>query len=1138
MRVSLSRKCLQVVHPKACFIKRTIFFNVLVACWALVQALNVFPQSSGPATATSGGTVAGHVRGPRGVVVPGATVQLIETQTGQRKETWTDESGNYTLTRVSPGTYKLQVSLVGFRTDVREPVPVGAGKSLKVNVALVMVLPEESAASGEQRPAGPASLESLPSEVRERLRNLATARAAGGGAGDEAGGSAGNVRFSENGASSGQTQADASDTAGAADPNLSDSSSSNANSFLLSGSVNRAPTPGDQEGQWRDRTEEFRHTRESQGAPGFGGGGGSEGGAMFWAGRGNARRLQVNRLRGNVSERYSNSALDAHPYPLNVTQSPRIAYYRERVGVALGGPLTIPKIYHRPDKTSFFFHYNLQRSRSPFDSFATVPTPAERLGNFSQSVIASGPLAGKVPTIYDPQSNPLGPRQPFEGNAILPFRLNRAALGLLKYIPLPNLPGAVQNFHLQEALPSDNDRVQGRVGHQISDKDNLTVFYSFNFSQSESVGNFPGLTRNISVRSQNLNLGETHTFTPHTVNTWLFNFNRQRTSTLNPFAFQQNIAGELKIQGISQDPRDWGLPIVAFTNFTGLNDAIPSLVRNQTFRLSDFLLVSRGKHNVRLGGELRRVQLNTLTDPDARGTFTFSGFTTSDFTPQGFPVPGTGLDFADFLLGLPQVTSARFGTSANYLRSQVYSGFVQDDWRATARLTLNLGLRYEYFQPFTEKYGHLSDLAIGPHFSSVAVVTGQSPGSLPASLLQSDKNNFGPRVGLAFRPWTKHHFVLRAGYGIFYDSSIYQRLTPNLANQPPFAEASTLITTPNQVLTLEKGFPEIAPGIARNTYAVDPGFRAPYGQTWNFTIEDEIARNLIFSIGYVGTKGTKLDLLLAPNRALSSSGLPTGSQFRNALQFKYETSGAASIYQGLQVGLRRQFHHGFSMSANYTFSKSIDDASSVGGAGNTVAQNYLDLQAERGLSVFDVRHRLNLNHTYEFPFGEQHRFLNHGGRLAQILGDWQISGNAQLQSGTPFTARVLGNLSNNSGIGAYGSQRADSTGESVSLPMPEQSTLRYFNTGAFTLPLPGQFGDAGRNTIPGPRSIEFNMSLGRFVTLSQERGVRADFRVEANNIFNTPSYNGLATVVNATDFGRVTSVQGMRTLDFSLRLRF
>jgi len=240
----------------------------------------------------------------------------------------------------------------------------------------------------------------------------------------------------------------------------------------------------------------------------------------------------------------------------------------------------------------------------------------------------------------------------------------------------------------------------------------------------------------------------------------------------------------------------------------------------------------------------------------------------------------------------------------------------------------------------------------------------------------------------------------------------------------------------------------------------------------------------------------------------------------------------------LQVGLRRQFHGGFSMSGDYVFSKSIDNAASVGGAGRTVAQDPLDLAAERGLSVFDVRHRLTLNHMYELPFGDRQPFLNHGGALGRILGNWQISGRATLQSGTPFTARVLGNASNNSGTGAGFSERADATGLPIGLPAAERTTLAYFNTEAFTLPAPGEFGDAGRNTIPGPRMIVFNMSLGRRVTFSQEKGIRGDFRVEANNIFNTPGFSGLATVVNATDFGRVTSVREMRSLEFSLRLRF
>ena len=844
----------------------------------------------------------------------------------------------------------------------------------------------------------------------------------------------------------------------------------------------------------------------------------------------------MNRLRGNFSEQYTNSAFDAHPYPLNVAQSPQVPSYSERFGATIGGPLVIPKIYNGGNKTSFFVSYQLQRTKSPFDSFATVPTAAERGGDFSQAQTT----AGTVPIIYDPSSNAAGPRTPFPGNGIPTVRMDKAALGLLQYIPLPNLPGSVQNFHLQESLPNDNDRVMGRIGHQFSAKDSINGMYFFNSARRQSVSTFPTLTSTTSIRGQNLNLTEIHTLGPRTVNTLTVNFSRQRNSTLVPFAFKQDIAGELGIQGISTDPMDWGLPITQFTNFGALNEVIPSLTRNQTFRMVDIFLRNVGKHNIRMGGELRRLQVNTLTAPDARGTFTFSGYTTSDFTPNGLPVPNTGFDMADFLLGLPQTTSVRFGDNSNYFRSWVYSGFFQDDWRVAAHLTINYGLRYEYFAPFTEKYGHLADLTFAPGFSSAAVITGQNPGTLPNSLLRGDANNLAPRVGLAYRPWSQHTLVLRAGYGIFYDGGIYSRIFSNMASQPPFAQASTLVTTAKNVLTLENGFPQLGSNILRNTYAVDPNFHTPYAQTWNFSIEDEIARNLILSLGYVGTKGTRLDLLLAPNQSAPGSPLTSGQQvaLQNALAFTYETSGAASIYHGLQVGLRRQFHSGFSMSGTYTYSKSIDDAGSVGGAGRTVVQNYLDVQAERALSSFDMRHRLAINHTYELPFGERRRWLHQGGLLARAFGNWQISGITTIHSGNPYTARVLGNLSNRGGTAAISNLRANATGLPVELPRSQRTTQEFFNTAAFSLPAPGEFGGAGRNTITGPGTVNFNMSLDKLMTISRERGIRADFRIESDNIFNTPTFAGLATVVNGQGFGRVTSVGAMRAVTFSLRVRF
>jgi outer membrane receptor protein involved in Fe transport len=229
--------------------------------------------------------------------------------------------------------------------------------------------------------------------------------------------------------------------------------------------------------------------------------------------------------------------------------------------------------------------------------------------------------------------------------------------------------------------------------------------YYLTSTHTDSVSSFPAFTSRTSVRQQNVTLNESHTFAPQMVNTLLFNFNRSRTFLTNPFANTENVAAELGITGVSEDPLNWGVPGVSFTNFGALNLAIPSLTRNQTTRAVDTMLVNRGKHNVRFGGEVRRVQVNTFTDPNARGTFTFTGYVTSDFTATGQPVPATGLDFADFLLGLPYSTSVRYGTSANYLRAWYGAGFAQDDWRVNSKFTILAGLRYEYFQPFAESMG-------------------------------------------------------------------------------------------------------------------------------------------------------------------------------------------------------------------------------------------------------------------------------------------------------------------------------------------------------------------------------------------------------------------------------------------------
>ncbi|HEV2417139.1 MAG TPA: carboxypeptidase regulatory-like domain-containing protein [Terriglobia bacterium] len=1141
-------------------------------------------QSPPPDT---GGTITGKVSGPGGVLVPGARIILFNPQTRTRKETWSDTSGNYVFSDVPPGQYRVVIVLVGFRPSILGPVTVTTGKPSDLNATLALAMPGEPStfgrsmggqmAGGSGRAAqygqygrnSQSSQGSRPGQsgAQGRGSNQAMNRAGAGtgsanpanpaGAGslssilaDATGSGNGadstSLRFSGNGASGGagaQGQGNDQTDMGAGGDSGGGSAGAG-NSFLLSGQTVDATAPAMRRGGGR---RVFimgggpgggpEGTPFDRGGGGFGGRGG--GGMVFFFGGG--RNPRANRIRGNMVDTYTNSALDAAPFTPNTPSQQKAAFYNERIGINFGGPLNIPKIYNGGNKTNFFVSYNTSRSTQPNNLLGSVPTQAERNGDFSQTVIASGPFAGTVPSIFEPSITP-GARTPFPNNQIPTSMINSAASGLLSYIPLPNLPGETQNYHTQLSLPNNNQFFMGRVGQQFSAKDNLAVFYYYGSANSTGVATFPDITSTDTSRNQDLSLTETHNFGPRMVNTVAANFNRTRGFTTNLFAFKQNIAGELGILGISANPMDWGLPSIGFTNFSSLGDATPSLSRNQTLRFSDFVFYNRGKHNIQMGGDISKIQLNSLSNQDAEGNFSFTGYGTSDFTPQGAPVAGTGYDFADFLLGVPQTTSERFGIPANYLRSSRYDFYGQDDWRTTDHLTLNLGGRWEYAAPFTEKYGHLSDLAIGEGFSTVGVVTGQQPGNLPSSLLRGHASNVTPRIGIAYRPWIAHSLVLRAGYSVYYDESIYQQLVRNLVNQAPFATTSTLVTSPGQPLTLQNGFPAISAGTARNTFAVDPNLRTPYAQSWNLMLEQDLTQTYILSVAYIGTRGTHLNLLEAPDVTISSTGQPL---IANALPFEYDTSGASSLYNGLRVSLRHFSRRDFSFFLNYTYSKSEDNASSVGGtasaggSGGGVVQNPFNLRAEWALSGFNDTHSLRAFTRYQLPFGDRKHFLNHGGTLARVLGNWALSDNTSFSSGTPLTAFVTGNLSNNAGnLAPFGGLRANATGLPVSLTGGQQSTLEYFNTAAFGLPAAGEYGNAGRNTIPGPPSLNFNVSVDKTITISREKGMTADFRVGSSNTFNIVNLSGLSTTLNGNDFGRVNEAGNMRTVTFSLRFRF
>ena len=457
-----------------------------------------------------------------------------------------------------------------------------------------------------------------------------------------------------------------------------------------------------------------------------------------------------------------------------------------------------------------------------------------------------------------------------------------------------------------------------------------------------------------------------------------------------------------------------------------------------------------------------------MTDPNGRGTFSFTGEATSALT-GGAVQSGTGYDLADSA-GYPQSSSIRYGNSANYFLENQWTGYAQDEWKARSNLTLILGLRYEYFSPWAEKYGHMANLDIGPDFSAVSVVTPTTPGlytgAFPSGLINPDHHNWAPRVALAWKvPWTTKSTLVRAGYGIYYNEQAYISLAQQLAQQPPFATSNAINTSPANVLTLAKGFLTTAPQEITNTFAVDRYYRPPYAGTWNFSIEHDFSQGFFVEAAYLGTKGTRLDVRILPNQAPPGSPLAFDrTQLGNAVGFTYDEPVGNSIFNALQLRAVRRFNHGLSFNTYYQFAKSIDDSSTFGGAGNTVAQNWQDISAERGLSSFDVRHELNTTFVYTSPVGAPGSRISPDGKLGRFLKDWQLSGGVTAQTGNPLTARVLGNTAQLAQTGGIGSGRAEVTG------LPIDSGPGFFNLLAFTAVIPpGEYGDAGTQYHSRPR---------------------------------------------------------------------
>jgi trimeric autotransporter adhesin len=392
-------------------------------------------------------------------------------------------------------------------------------------------------------------------------------------------------------------------------------------------------------------------------------------------------------------------------------------------------------------------------------------------------------------------------------------------------------------------------------------------------------------------------------------------------------------------------------------------------------------------------------------------------------------------------------------------------------------------------------------------------------GTLPASLVNGSYNNFSPRIGLAWRPPFSKTMTVRSGYSVMYNGAVYNRFASSMASQPPFAQAETLQSSATQLLTLQNGFPVTSANTLRNTIAIDPNYKLAYAQVWTLSVDGTGPHGIILGATYTGTKGTHLDTLL-------------GFSSPNAQGFTYDTAAANSIYQALRLRMVGRMSRNLRFGVNYALGKSIDDASSIGGGQQIIAQNSFDLAAERGLSSFDIRHQLSANYSYDLPFGERQRFAR-SGWTSSVLSDFTVLGTFNAHTGLPFSPRAFDPACQI--IPGVYSERANLTGD----PNLSAGTVQqFFNTAAFAVPTGTCIGNAGRNIIEGPGTFTMGMSLSKNIRLDRDGQRRLTLRWDVTNLTNNANFTGISTVVNSATFGRVTGVSGMRTMAFHARVNF
>ena len=1076
------------------------------------------------------GSIRGTVTDPSGAVVEGATVSARQSETGLTRSTSTDRAGIYRLLELPVGHYRLQVERNGFQTYLQQGITLSVNETATIPVSLKIGTASETVELTADANLIESSVTNLGTVVSEREvldlplngRNFTQLGLLQPGVVPltpglkEAGGS---LREGQAYAVNGQR------------PESNNFLIDGANNFngVDGGFVLKPPV---------DAVTEFRILTHNANA---------EFGRSLGSTTNIITRSGTNQIHGALWEFFRNDVFDATNFFAARTEPLK----QNQFGASLGGPV-------RKDKTFLFGFYEGFRNHQGTTQSSTVPSVAERLGDFS-AVCKAGFTHGFC---NDPNQQLFNVflNKPYPNNQLTD--INPLSTGLLSLFPLPNSGSNLFNF--TQVVTQDYDQFGIRLDHYLSVSDVLNFRYMFNdgtqFNPIPTSGaSVPGFPVGQDQRAQNFVVQETHTFNPSLVSVLRFSYLRnkflygERTNHTTPASLGFNYDPSLDLAV--------GPPFIQVNGYTTVGNPItgPRNSYENAFDYSGSLSWVRGRHELKFGGGYQHLQINVLQGIATNGFFVF------------VPFPVVPNAFASFLFGQPVFFLQGRGDFSRGIRGNSLNGYAQDTYRVSNRLTFNFGLRYDLPFPYTEIKNRQTLFIPGRQSTVVPdAPTGLLyPGDagVPAGLIPTFKKGFAPRIGFAWDPTDSSKWLVTSAYGIFYEPYYTGQGGPlqSPISAPPYLQTEQ-VSTPN-FTDPYNGNPPVNGQFATplTNLTLDAKLPLPYAQDWDLNVQRSFGANLLFQIGYVGTKGTKLPRFIEGNPAIYMPGVSTpGNADQRRLYSgctlddppsacKFSSTGliagiANSTYNALEASLRKRFSHGLAFLASYTYSKALDDSSSFNLTGsaskpvageNDLAQNPFDLAAERGPSLFDARHRFVFSYQWGLPF-----FQHSGGLSQAVLGGWQLNGIVTAMSGTPFTIFDSTDVSNQGGapeITGFSANRPNVVAGQNPNSGPK-TTSAWLNAAAFEQVIPDpnspiqQFGNAGRNIGVGPRYSNWDFSIFKNFRVTESKDIQ--FRAEFFNILNHPNFRLPDSDISSPTFNQIQAALDPRVVQLALKFLF